>query len=93
MNRRLIDATECVKDLQFMRGADKKAYWQSACDYLINKIDAMKSVDAVEVVRCKDCVWFGKVRELDACNRIYGFPIAPIKSNDYCSYGRRKENT
>lgn len=45
MSRRAIDATECVRDLQHIRGADKNAYWQSACDYLINKIDAMPTVE------------------------------------------------
>lgn len=48
------------------------------------------TVDAVEVVRCKDCKWFGKMDELDACNRIYGFTIAPIMPDHYCGYGERK---
>lgn len=56
-------------------------------------IQSAKTVDAVEVVRCKDCIWYGKKGELDACNRIYGFSIAPMMPDDYCSYGKRKENT
>lgn len=49
------------------------------------------TVDAVEVVRCKDCIWYGKNHELDACNRIYGFSIAPMMPDDYCSFGVRRE--
>ena len=45
MSRQLIDATDCVKDLQHIRGADKNAFWKMACDYLINKIDAMPTIE------------------------------------------------
>lgn len=48
------------------------------------------TVDAVEVVRCKDCVWYCEKNGLNACNRIYGFTIAPMLPDDYCSYGERK---
>ena len=62
--------------------------WNSA----IKIIKAASTVDAVPVVRCKDCVWFkGK----------HGCPLAesgyflhgemlPLE-NDYCSYGERRE--
>lgn len=62
--------------------------------YFIVPIGVVKTlpiIDAVEVVRCKDCIWYGKKHELDACNRIYGFSIAPMMPDDYCSYGKRKE--
>lgn len=49
------------------------------------------TVDAVEVVRCKDCKYWDKatVRK--------GFLICPasgmeIMADDYCSYGERKTN-
>ena len=49
------------------------------------------AVDAVEVVRCKDCVYWPKAK----VNR-KGFLICPasgmeIKATDFCSYGERKE--
>lgn len=61
MSRRLIDATYCVKELQHIRGADKSATWKMACDFLINMIDAMRTVDAVELP-CKigDKVWIAR---------------------------------
>lgn len=50
------------------------------------------TVDAMEVVRCKDCKYWDKatIRK--------GFLICPasgmeIMADDYCSYGKRKENT
>lgn len=60
----------------------------------ISEIDRIPTIDAVPVVRCKDCIWFGGK---------YGCPLAEsgyFKSgkllpheNDFCSYGeRRKEN-
>lgn len=49
MSRRLIDATDCVKDLQYIRGRNDNIYWKAACDFLINKIDAMRTIDAVEL--------------------------------------------
>ena len=57
----------------------------------IKFIKAAPSVDAVPVVRCKDCVWFkGK----------HGCPLAESEyfksgkllphENDFCSYGERR---
>jgi hypothetical protein len=54
--------------------------------------------DVVEVVRCKDCKYFEKDDEFDmtgfcTCERItknYGGEIYPYE-DDFCSYGKRKE--
>ena len=45
------------------------------------------AVDAIEVVRCKDCKWF-KLHKL-ACVRPYHNGITGI--DDFCSRGERKE--
>ena len=52
-----------------------------------------KTVDAVEVVRCKDC----KHRDEYGCCTppiisSYGWDHLEPKDNDYCSYGERKDN-
>ena len=57
-------------------------------EYLANS----PTVDAVEVVRCKDC----KHRAIgdDVCihpNRI-GDGYIEVKDDDFCSYGERKDN-
>ena len=49
-------------------------------------IEHSDTVDAVEVVRCKDCVWWDK--EVEWCNREWG----RVKENHFCAYGERKDN-
>ena len=48
------------------------------------------TADVVEVVRCKDCKYGKNFRDGGVnCNRIEG--LLMIKPNDYCSYGKRRE--
>lgn len=55
--------------------------WNSA----IEVINAVPTVEAVEVVRCKDCTeWDKNERE---CSHWYGF-----RENDFCSYGERRDS-
>ena len=50
------------------------------------------TVDAVEVVRCKDCKWYENGKSYDAyCNH----PTDGMNysaEDDFCSYGERKDN-
>lgn len=63
---------------------------------VLMKIDETKPVDAVEVVRCKDCKWKGKDRfaYYDCCvNPNYGMASGvELRDNDFCSYGERRGN-
>lgn len=59
-------------------------------------IERAPSVDAVEVVRCKDCAhkstWY---EELEYGHAIYICGLSGmiiVEDNDFCSYGERKEN-
>ena len=49
------------------------------------------TIDAVPVVRCKDCKYYEihKPKVLENCER-KGY-IIPMKPDDFCSYGERKE--
>ena len=49
------------------------------------------TIDAVPVVRCKDCKHYEihKPKVLENCER-KGY-IIPMKPDDFCSYGERKE--
>ena len=49
------------------------------------------TVDAAEVVRCKDCKYYEihKPKVLENCER-NGY-IIPMKPDDFCSYGERKD--
>lgn len=49
------------------------------------------AVDAVPVMRCKDCKHFVPENELSGSRCAKLFRIA--NSNDYCSFGKRKEKT
>lgn len=51
-------------------------------------IKNLPSVDAVEVVRCKDCKWFN---DFGCAIRIVDDSDKP-KENDYCSFGERKDD-
>lgn len=63
----------CEADEGFVRGADEA----------IAVVENAPTVDAVEIVRCKDCTeWDEKERE---CSHWYGF-----RENDFCSYGVAK---
>ena len=55
------------------------------------EIAEIPTVDAVEVVRCRDCKHYEihKPKVLENCER-NGY-IIPMKPDDFCSYGERKE--
>lgn len=54
-------------------------------------IDVAPTIDAVEVVRCKDCKH--RKETVTGVATCQGHGIAFItQANDYCSYGERKED-
>ena len=80
--KRLIDANKLIKE----------ANEDGAYGYAENFINAAPTVDAVEVVRCREC----KHRGTDDCIfHIKGEPadeeLLLKLDNDFCSYGERKE--
>ena len=77
-NRRLIDLDK-IKPIDFpsteMDGLDVVRY-----------LNTIPTVDAVEVVRCKDCVHY----DGEGCLLTYG-EFEP-NSMDFCSYGERRND-
>lgn len=61
---------------------------------IIEAITEQPTVDAVEVVRCKDCKHCGcewdEDKEDMACSRTDGMTF--IKPNDFCSFGERRSD-
>ena len=59
-------------------------------------VDEIPTIDAVPVVRCKDCKWYKRgivFKDTMFCYRPKedGDPLILIyKENDFCSYGERK---
>lgn len=85
---RLIDADELLKH----KYHDSNRYENAvACYYICNA----PTIDAVEVVRCKDCM-FSKVYQNDSSGVMGRFceaftQVRMVSDDDFCSYGERKE--
>ena len=97
--KRLIDANPIVKFIMDgLNNPDKmKALGHDAIEILA-EIEFAPTVDAVEVVRCKDCKHFNMQRmecENDYVSTDYE-GVADYSINfgpdDFCSYGERKDN-
>ena len=89
--KRLIDANELKKRMCFKCNDE---YSDEPCEpgdcVFCNAINDAQTIDAVEVVRCRDC------KHCDPENYHCDHPMgtaAPLrrKPNDFCSYGERKE--
>ena len=80
---RLIDADAMIEDA-FTIPDETSIIIKDACD-------AQPTVDAVPVIRCRDCKhWNGKYRhgvDMSTCKRTIGY----FEANDYCSRAERKE--
>ena len=81
---RLIDADRLKGYLQ-----DKYVMY----DHTIEDIDAQPTVDAVPVVRCKDCE-FGEPNGQYGCKCYHHklYETHEMSPNDFCSKGKRKED-
>jgi hypothetical protein len=59
-------------------------------------LDELPTIDAVPVVRCRECKSHGTLKSGELfCGKIktgiYGY-YHTVKADDYCSYGERKED-
>ena len=82
---RLIDADNLTQRFYYLTDAlnIESVYIDTIVDYIEN----MPTIDAVEVVRCKDCKWFEKA----GCAIYIVDDSDRPKETDYCSFGERKE--
>ena len=93
--KRLIDANEALRMIENSRtdnpyfNGKTTPVWEKAHDCAISCVMACSTVDAVEVVRCKDC----KHWTMGYCNHFAYYSYEPITGeDDFCSYGERKDN-
>lgn len=56
-NELLIDANSLIEDLEFL-AKHEDSFRQSVILGVVHMVKARKTIDAVEVVRCKDCKYF-----------------------------------
>lgn len=111
MEKRLIDAINLEAYLK-LNAADEwnnsvaPRSWSAALLELVDVVDDMPTIDAVEVVRCRNCICFMeyadeyKQRVQKADGECYyrllnslDEQFCGVKYDDYCSMGKRKETT
>ena len=94
--KRLIDANAVAKDIrENNRENFNRLDWSSkqVCQLLENA----PTVDAVEVVRCKDCKHYDNSEGIQWCkinSKFYpgGLDWLSFPEDGFCSYGERKDN-
>ena len=61
-------------------------------NFVLAALYGVPTVDAVEVVRCKDCVWYEKGENyVPYCNN-YASLMDHVTDDTFCSYGQRRED-
>lgn len=87
---RLIDADALPHDFTVPWLMDSRAYFKGVQD-VFNTLDATPTVEAVAVVRCRECV----NRNTPDCPLAYavqwGIGNDEPSDDEFCSYGERKE--
>ena len=87
---RLINAEELKDRILNKRILGMPAYNAGLLDagYLIA---AMPTVDAVPVVRCKDCIWASDDDTYEIWCNGRGCPAQQVPADGYCDKGKRRE--
>ena len=77
---------EYASAFEFLRG------YEEGAKYIANLVLREEFlVDAVEVVRCKDCKFYEDHKRKIYENCVRGGRCVPMKPNDFCSFGERRE--
>lgn len=93
MEKRLIDINPIIRNLTAM----KSMYDAIALDGMIKALEDAPTLDAVEVVRCKDCKHKGWIQEpchgksVDFCNA-FDSTINNNHEKCFCYYGERRSD-
>ena len=58
--------------------------------WLWNEVNIAPTIDAVPVVRCRECKWWQEDDDIGHCDNPDGLDNY-VKPEDFCSYGERKE--
>lgn len=84
INRRV--AIKAIADLENCYNGYSDTYDKS---YIIGVLEEQPTVDAVPVIRCKDCKHWQCDDSESYCDEL---GIFDTDMNSYCSYGKRKDN-
>lgn len=98
---RLIDADVAVENIEEWLNSVGTALIGKGLSYtgeLMGCIEDAQTVDAVPVVRCRDCKYYNEFRTkrntqiIRLCYRMGKYDMEYfVNPNDFCSYGERKE--
>ena len=88
---RLIDADALVSALnngRLKEQTGRAVPFNAGVAFALTMVEYAPTIDAVPVVRCKGCKWFGKT---GCAIEIVDETDMP-KENDFCSFGERKDH-
>lgn len=97
--KRLIDANAFLDEIKERHDdimqdpiVDKATKWRESVCFggVVNVLVKMPTVDAVEVVRCKDCKHYYHSVYAMCC--VCDFDSKEWDKDDFCSYGERRTN-
>lgn len=83
---RPIDADALIKTMN--ENAEGNWGWYGDTWQFMRDVENAPTIDAVPVVRCKDCRWFGKI----GCAIEVVDETDMPKENDFCSFAERKDD-
>ena len=94
--QRLIDANALKSEFEWLKSVVNESSKDEVMD-VMQRIDNAPTVDAVEVVRCKDCMYYdAKRHRCDHPNLNYDVECydqwIDTEPDDFCSYGERRED-
>ena len=87
---RLVDADAIIQAVCTKLGIKDKKFLLQSEKAIVDVILNAPTIDAVEVVRCKDCKYKSYGVDYMWCDHAQGLANS-IKDDDFCSYGERKE--
>lgn len=87
----LIDKQKTLNDMIKSLGIKNEDYLLYMERIMYNVVKQAPAVDATEVVRCKDCIFY-KTQHCTMDIWHTDVTLYRAKQNDFCSYGKRKEN-
>ena len=98
--KRLIDANALLGDIAEelayespVYTADQNKWIDTGLRIAAHNIRRQPTVDAAEVVRCKDCefCYYNSSNDTYKCRSMNGM-YRTVKADDFCSYGERRES-
>lgn len=87
-----IDKEKLLKHLEETNTSDEWIVNQYNADWIYSFIESQPCADVVEVVRCKDCVWFKESEKTNSCYCDWHREYYETYPNDFCSYGERRSD-